>query len=235
MQKPSNFCQKKNRWKEGETEGGREEQGRNEIKKIKDQSLCAPNPDTNTRRHAHTSEGTYTHTYTHIRGMQQGPDHLHIWPSKDITRALESSSLESMINPATARLGHPEQRCITPREASFEFQRQKAEEVPLKAPLPTHLHTHWEAAKLPLTTVARTSRGRRQVSEWKQTRPWGGQDRRERGEGEQVCWSTELSERLLRVTFCPLASMAISFQPPGVFYLTHSVQNVEIGSYYIKF
>lgn len=78
MQKPSNFCQKKNRWKEGETEGGREEQGRKEIKKIKDQSLCAPNPDTNTRRHAHTSEGTYTHTYTHIRGMQQGPDHLHI-------------------------------------------------------------------------------------------------------------------------------------------------------------
>ena len=38
----------------------------------------------------------------------------------------------------------------------------------------------------------------------------------EKGEmGEQVCWSTELSERLLHVTFCPSASVAISFWPPA--------------------
>lgn len=52
----------------------------------------------------------------------------------------------------------------------------------MEAPLLAYLHTHLEAAKLPLTTVARASRGRRQVSEWKQTRPWEGQDRREKGE-----------------------------------------------------
>lgn len=220
--------------KERQRERGRNEEGR-KLRKLKTNPSV---PLTLTQTHAdmHTHQRAHTHTHTHTSGgCNKGLDHLQIWPSKDITRALESSSLESMINPATARLGHPEQRCITPWEASFEFQRQKAEEVPLKAPLPTHLHTRLEAAKLPLTTVARASRGRRQVSEWKQTRPWGGQDRRERGEGEQVCSSTELSERLLRVTFCPLASMAISFRPPSVFYLTHSVQNVEIGSYYIKF
>lgn len=51
----------------------------------------------------------------------------------------------------------------------------------MEAPLLAHLRTHLEAAKLPLTTVARASRGRL-VSEWKQARHWEGQDRREKGE-----------------------------------------------------
>ena len=167
MQKPSNFCQKKTDGRrERQREGGRNEEGK-KLRKLKT-NPSVPQP---WRKDTHTSEG-----------CDKGPDHLQIWPSKDITRALESSSLESIINLATARLGHPEQRCVTPWEVSFEFQRQKAEEVPLEAPLLAYLHTHLEAAKLPLTTVARASRGRRQVSEWKQTRPWEGQDRREKGE-----------------------------------------------------
>lgn len=97
MQKPSNFCQKKTDGRrERQREGERNEEGK-KLRKLKT-NPSVPQP---WHKDTHTSQG-----------CDKGPDHLQIWPSKDITRALESSSLESIINLATARLRHPEQRCI---------------------------------------------------------------------------------------------------------------------------